>query len=43
MAYGWTVRHAYAHPGRWPIRVYVWDPESRRWDLFDQAAIQIGR
>lgn len=41
VAYGWTVQHAYAHAGRWPIRVYVWDPQSRRWDLFDQVTITI--
>lgn len=41
VAYGRTVRHAYAHAGRWPIKVYVWDPESRRWDLFDQATITV--
>lgn len=41
VAYGWTVRHAYAHTGRWPIKVYVWDPASRRWDLFDQMTITI--
>lgn len=41
VAYGWTVRHAYAHAGRWPIKVYVWDPQSGRWDLFDQVTITI--
>ena len=41
VAYGRTVRHAYAHAGHWPIKVYVWDPESGRWDLFDQATITV--
>jgi hypothetical protein len=40
---GWTVRHAYTHPGHWKIGVYAYNPESRRWDLFDQATITIGR
>lgn len=40
---GWTVRHAYAHPGHWKIGVYDYNPESRRWDLFDQATITIKR
>lgn len=40
---GWTVRHAYTHPGRWKIGVYAYNPESRRWDLFDQATITIRR
>ncbi|HVA89508.1 MAG TPA: hypothetical protein VNL71_06670 [Chloroflexota bacterium] len=38
---GWTVRHAYTHPGRWKIGVYAYNPESRHWDLFDQATITI--
>ena len=41
VAYGWTVRHAYAQAGRWPIKVYVWDPAGGRWDLFDQVTITI--
>ncbi|HVC81256.1 MAG TPA: hypothetical protein VNL35_12240 [Chloroflexota bacterium] len=40
---GWTIRHAYTHPGHWKIGVYAYNPESRRWDLFDQATITIGR
>lgn len=43
IAQGWQVRHTYAHPGRWKICVYAYNPESQRWDLFDQATITITR
>jgi hypothetical protein len=38
---GWMVSHHYLRPGRRVVRVFVWDPESGRWDLFDQASIQV--
>jgi hypothetical protein len=41
-ASGWTVRHTYAHAGRWHIKIAVWDPYSGRWDLFDQATVITG-
>lgn len=41
VAYGWSVRHAYARAGRWRVRVFAWDPAGRRWDMFDQATITI--
>lgn len=36
---GWTVRHAYAHPGRWRISVDAYDPGTKRWYTFDQVEI----
>jgi PKD domain len=41
VAYGWTVRHAYAHPGHWRISVDAYDPGTRQWYNFDQIAITI--
>lgn len=43
VAHGWTIRHTYAHAGRFQIAVYAYNPESARWDLFDRATIVIGR
>jgi len=40
-AYGWTVRHAYAHPGRWHIGVDAYDPGTRQWYNFDQVVITV--
>jgi hypothetical protein len=42
VAHGWSVRHAYAHPGRYPIGVYAYNPESGQWDLFDRVTVVIG-
>ena len=42
-AEGWTVRLMYTHPGHWKMGMYAYNRESRHWDLFDQAAITIGR
>ena len=41
VAYGWTVRHAYAHPGHWRISVAAYDPGTRQWYNFDQVMITI--
>jgi hypothetical protein len=41
VAYGWTVRHAYAHPGHWRIAVDAYDPGTRQWYNFDQAVITV--
>ena len=41
VAYGWTVRHVYAHPGHWRISVDAYDPGTRQWYNFDQAVITI--
>jgi hypothetical protein len=38
---GWAVSHHYLRPGRRIVQVFVWDPESGRWDLFDRASIQV--
>jgi PKD domain len=38
---GWMVSHHYPRPGRWVVQVFVWDPESGRWDLFDRASIRV--
>lgn len=42
-AYGWTVRHAYAHPGQKRIEVDAYDPSTKRWYNFDQVLISIQR
>ncbi len=42
VAHGWSVRHTYAHPGRFQIDVYAYNPESGEWDLFDRVTIVIG-
>ena len=41
VAYGWTVRHAYVHPGHWRIGVDAYDPGNRQWYNFDQVVITI--
>lgn len=41
MADGWSVRHAYARPGRWRIGVAAYDPGSGRWYTFDQAELEV--
>ena len=41
VAYGWTVRHAYAHPGHWRVSVDAYDPGTRRWYNFDQVLITV--
>ena len=41
VAYGWTVRHAYAYPGRWRISVDAYEPGTRQWYTFDQVVITI--
>jgi hypothetical protein len=41
VAYGWTVRHAYAHPGYWRIGVDAYDPGTRQWYNFDQVVITV--
>ena len=41
VAYGWTVRHAYVHPGHWRISVDAYDPGNRQWYNFDQVVITI--
>jgi hypothetical protein len=41
VAYGWTVRHAYAHPGHWRISVDAYDPGTRQWYNFDQVVITV--
>ena len=41
VAYGWTVRHDYAHPGHWRISVDAYDPGTRQWYNFDQIVITI--
>ncbi len=40
-AYGWTVRHAYKHAGRWRVTTDCYDPASRTWNNFDQAVIVV--
>jgi hypothetical protein len=41
VAYGWTVRHAYARPGHWRISVAAYDPGTRQWYNFDQVMITV--
>jgi hypothetical protein len=41
VAYGWTVRHTYAHPGDWRISVDAYDPGTRQWYNFDQVVITV--
>src|SRR5919199_2975364 len=41
VAYGWTVRHAYAPPGHGRISVAAYDPGTRKWYNFDQIVITI--
>ena len=41
VAYGWTVRRAYAHPGHWRISVDAYDPGTRHWYNFDQVVITV--
>ena len=41
VAYGWTVRHAYAHPGHWRISVDAYDLGTRQWYNFDQVVITV--
>jgi len=40
-AYGWTIRHAYTHPGTWRIAVDAYDPGTNLWWNFDQVQITI--
>lgn len=40
-AYGWTIRHAYAHPGTWRLAVDAYDPGTKQWWNFDQVQITI--
>jgi hypothetical protein len=40
-AYGWTVRHAYARPGRWRIQVDAYLPSTRQWYSFDQVTVTV--
>ena len=42
-AYGWTVRHAYARPGRWRITVDAYDPGTRQWYNFDKIILTVQR
>jgi hypothetical protein len=41
VAYGWTVRHAYAHAGHWRISVDAYDPGTRHSYNFDQVVITV--
>ena len=43
VVYGWTVRHAFAHPGQWQVNVDAYDPASKKWYPFDQVAVVIRR
>jgi hypothetical protein len=40
-ALGWTVKHAYAHPGRLRIQVEAYWPPTKQWIAFDQVTITI--
>ncbi len=42
-SYGWTVRHAFAHPGQWQVNVDAYDPTSKKWYPFDQVAVVVRR
>lgn len=42
-AYGWTVRHSYAHTGKWRISVAAYDPGTKKWYSFDQVTITVRR
>lgn len=44
-AVGWTVRHAYAHAGRWRIEVDAYIPGAgpKNWYTFDRVTISIYR
>ena len=41
IAYGWTVRHTYAHAGRWRIVVDAYLPSAKQWYEFDQVTITV--
>ncbi len=41
VVYGWTIRHAFAHPGQWRVEVDAYDPGTRRWYPFDQVAVMV--
>jgi len=41
VTYGWTVRHAFAHPGQWRVDVDAYDPGTKRWYPFDQVALVV--
>jgi hypothetical protein len=41
LGHGYTVRHTHALAGRRRIRVYAFNAESGRWDLFDQVTLTI--
>ncbi len=43
ISYGWTVRHAYAHAGKWRVDVDAYDPGTRRWYPLDQITLTVGR
>lgn len=40
-ASGWSVKHAYAHPGRHRIVVEAYWPPTKQWIAFDQVTITI--
>jgi hypothetical protein len=39
--YGWTVKHAFAKPGKWRIQVDAYYPVDGKWYPFDSATISI--
>lgn len=41
VSYGWTVRHSYAHAGRWRVVVDAYDPGTKQWYDFDQVTITV--
>ncbi len=43
VTYGWTVRHAFAHPGQWQVNVEAYDPTSKQWYPLDQVAVVVRR
>ena len=41
VAYGWTVKHAFARPGTWHMAIDAYFPGNGKWYQFDTATVTI--
>jgi len=43
VAYGWSVKHVYAHPGQYMVTADCYNPGDGKWYNFDKATLTVTR